>query len=133
MGQFSVYHWLFVVAILGYLGLLVRIAKPRPTTTPVKDSKTWLRVQTVIARLCVLFFGVLTLMMVAGTATRQEPQDVGDPTYARGYFLGMLIGDFVVLLLFALSVRWKRSVRGKSEALKPLPVVETSTVAPAHN
>jgi hypothetical protein len=133
MGGFSALHWLIVAALLGYLWLLVKIAKPSPIATPVKDSKPWLRAQTVIAWVCVVLFGFLTLAMVAGNANRQQrPRNPnpGDAIGSAGYLVGMLVGDLVVPLLFALSVRWTRTVMRKWKALKVLPPVEAATVGP---
>ena len=72
MGGYSLLHWLIVAALLGYLWLLVKIAKPRPTVKPIKDSKAWLITQTVISWLCSFLFGFLTFGIVGMNANRQQ-------------------------------------------------------------
>jgi len=124
MGGYSVLHWVIVAALLAYLWLLVKIAKPRPTVTPVKDSKTWLRTQTVLAWLCSIVFGILTLFSLALQSNRQVKPTSRDATEALGFLVGMFISIFIIPFLFALSVRWTRSVRGKWKALKLSPVSE---------
>jgi hypothetical protein len=125
MGGYSMFHWLTVAALLGYLWLLVKIAKPAPTAKPVKDSKAWLITQTVLAWPCAFLLGFLTLGMLGMQAQRQRPQNpnLGD-SGSIGYLVGLLISILGVPLLFALSVRWTRSVMRKWRALRLPPVVE---------
>jgi hypothetical protein len=132
MGGYSVFHWLIVALLLVYLWFLVKIAKPRPTVTPVKDSKAWLRTQTVLAWLCSIVFGILTLSSLALQSNRQVKPSSGNAAGAIGFFVGLFISVFIIPFLFALSVRWTRSVRGKWKALNLSPVVEGS-VGSAHN
>jgi hypothetical protein len=120
-----VIHWLIVAALLGYLWMLVKIAKPKPTTQPIKTSKTWLIAQTAIAWTCAVLFGFLTLVMMAN-ANRPRPQNPYPREQATsvGYFVGLLIADLGVPLLFALSVRWTRTVISKWKALRLPPAAE---------
>jgi DMSO/TMAO reductase YedYZ heme-binding membrane subunit len=126
MGGHSAYHLLIVASLLAYLWFLVKIAKPRPTVTPVKDSKAWLRTQTALAMLCSILFGILTLSMLGLNANRRVQPSSENAAESLGYFMGLLISVFMIPLLFALSVRWTRSVRGKWKALKKSPVAEAA-------
>jgi hypothetical protein len=131
MGGFSVFHWLIVALLLGYVWLLVKIARPRPITTPVTDSAAWLRTQTVLSWFCTIIFGFLKLAMLALNANRQQgsesthhPKDLAG---AIGFMVGYLFSVLGLPLFFALSVRWKRSVTNKKKALKIAPVAAAAT------
>jgi hypothetical protein len=132
MGGYSVFHWLIVALLLAYLWFLVKIAKPRPTVTPVRDSKAWLRMQTALSWLSSIVFGILTLSSLALQSNRQVKPSSGNSAEAIGFFVGMFISVFIIPLLFAVSVRWTRSVRGKWKALKLSPVSEAA-VGPAQS
>jgi hypothetical protein len=133
---------LIVAALLGYVWLLVKIAKPRPITQPVTESKVWLVTQIVIAWLCVslsvvlfatvkwLGFGFLTLLTLGAKSSRQpfQSSNPGDTVIGVGYFLAWLFVALGVPLLVAISVRWTRKVLRKWKALRLPPAVEASTV-----
>jgi hypothetical protein len=127
MGGYSLFHWLIVAALLVYLWLLVKVAKPRPIAKPVKDSKAWLITQTFISWLCSFLFGFLTfgVMGMQSANKRSQNPNPGDPPSSLGYLVGLLIAYLGVPLLFALSVRWTRSVMRKWKALKLPPVMES--------
>jgi hypothetical protein len=129
---FSVFHWLIVAALLGYIWLLVKIARPRPLTKPVTDSKAWLRTQTVLSWFCTLLFGFLTFGMLALNANRQHrsestrhPEGLAG---AIGFMVGYLFSVLGLPLFFALSVRWKRSVANKKKALHTAPVAAANSI-----
>ena len=113
MGGYSLFHWLIVALLLGYLWVLVKIARPKRSTAPVKMSKAWLTLQTALSWLCSIIFGLLALAMLAGQATR-KPENVGG---GPGYLVGLLIVVFGVPMLFALSVRWTRISMRKWNAI----------------
>jgi len=100
-GSFNVYHWLIVFALLLYTWLLVRIARPKAVVTPSKRSKASLTVQTVFSWLCCMILGAITLSFLTSIAIR-EPQPI--------------ILTFILPLLFALTVRWARSITRKRKA-----------------
>jgi hypothetical protein len=135
MGAYTPFHWLIVAALLAYLWLLVKVAKPGPITKQIKDSKPWLTTQTVVSWLCSFLFGLLTLAMLGANANRQRPQNTnpGDLATGVGYLVGLLIADLGVPLLFALSVRWTRIVMSKWKTLKVQRVAESATIGPTQN
>ncbi len=119
MGSYSAFHWLIVVALLGYLLALVKVARSRPVSKPGKDSKTWLITQLAIAWLGVLLFGFLALVQLAANAYRQgglENPQPGNLVHRVGYLVGWLITVLGVPLLCALSVRRARSLMHKWKA-----------------
>jgi len=128
MGGSSLF-WLIVAALFGYVWLLVKLAKPKAITNSTQSSKASLLTQTVFAWLCALFFGYKTLGMLAPNSKLQREllnPNPGNPPYSAAFVAGMWFGYFSLPVLFALSVRWTRSVMRKSKALKLLPVEETS-------
>jgi len=120
--------WLIVGALFGYVWLLVKLAKPKAITEQTKISKASLIAQTVIAWPCALFFGFKTLAMLAPNSNlqRQFINPPGNPPYSAPFVVGMWTGYFCIPLLFAVSVRWTRSVMRKWKALKLAPVEEIS-------
>ena len=65
--------------------------------------------------------------MLAGNATRQQrPQNESPANLENSiaYLGGLLLADLGVPLLFALSVRWTRSVMRKWKALRLPPAAE---------
>jgi hypothetical protein len=106
---------------------LVRISRPGPVTGPVRDSTTWLGVQTVAARMCSYLFGILTVLSVLGQANRptglSNPYTPDQKLEAIAGAIGSIFALLGVPLLFALSVRWSRTVANKKKALNapPLP------------
>src|ERR1700682_6505044 len=116
MGSFSPYHWLVVAALLVYVWLLIKISKPKAVANSVFRSEnphSRLTVRTIIAWLCVLIFGLWTFLMVVTSATRSSAAP-GD-TSGR---IADLVFDLGVPLLFALSVRWTRSLMRTWKALR---------------
>jgi hypothetical protein len=104
----SPYHWLIVAALLAYIWLLFKIAKPKSVSNPVapiQSSRSRLTVQTVVAWLCAIILGVWTLGLVATSAIRPH----ASPGDASGQITD-LVFELGVPLLFALSIRWTRSV-----------------------
>jgi hypothetical protein len=120
MGGYSLFHWLIVAALLAYLWSLVKIAKPKPIAKPIKESKAWLITQTLISWLCCFLFGFLTGMLGMTANRLQRPQNPNPSDLASS------VGSLVGLFLFALSVRWTRSVMGKWRALRLPPAEEIS-------
>jgi hypothetical protein len=131
---YSAFHWLIVAALLGYVWLLVKIARPRPHTKPVTDSKAWLRTQTVLSWFCTILFGFLTFGMLVLNANRQQgSQNTHHPeglAGAIGFMVGYLFSVVGLPLFFALSVRWKRSVTNKKKALQAAPVAAANPALP---
>jgi hypothetical protein len=127
MGGSSLF-WLIVAALFGYVWLLVKLAKPKAITAPTKISKASLITQTVFAWLFALFFGFKTVAILLGTALWQQIQNpnLGNPPYSAAFMAGRWFGFFVTPVLFALSVRWTRSVMRKWRALRLAPVEEIS-------
>jgi hypothetical protein len=112
----SPYHWLIVAALLAYIWLLFKLAKPKSITNPVapnQSSRIRLTAQTVAAWLCAIIFGFWTLVLIGTSAIRPSavPGDVS------GHITD-LVFDFGVPLLFALSVRWTRSMMHTWKASK---------------
>src|SRR6267378_3081084 len=129
MGGPSWFPWLILAALLVYLLLLVKIAKPRPILKPIKDSKAWLITQTIFAWPCALFFGFKTLAMLAPNSNVQREllsPNPGNPHYSAPFVAGMWSAFFCTPLLFALGVRWARSVMRKWKTLKLPPIGEIS-------
>lgn len=103
--EYSSLHWLVVTALLGYVWVLVKVAKPT-ITKPIAISKASLWIQTIFAWLFTVLFGLLTLGVLLGNATRQ-----GQRSFTSGNeFLGWLISVLGIPLLFALALRWSRSL-----------------------
>ncbi len=128
MGGSSLF-WLIVAALFAYVWLLVKLAKPKAITEPTKTSKASLITQTVFAWPCSLFFGYKTLGMLAANSSLQHEllyPNPGNPPRSAPFVAGMWFGYFSIPLLFALSVRWIRSVMRKWKALKLPPVEEVS-------
>jgi hypothetical protein len=126
---YSLFHWLIVAALLGYIWLLVKFARPKPFTKPVTDSKAWLRTQTLLSWLCMLFFGFLTFAMLALNANRQRQTEIHRPEGlpgAIGFMVGYAFSVLGLPLFFALSVRWKRNVTNKKKALEAATVAATA-------
>jgi hypothetical protein len=125
---YSAYHWLIVAALIGYIWLLVKIARPRPVTGPVTASKSSLAIQTVAARMCSYLFGILTFISIVMHANPkngiQNTYTPGDKSEAIAHFTGYLVGLLGVPLFFALSMRWSRNVANKKKVLNPPPVTE---------
>lgn len=125
MGGSSLF-WLIVAALCGYIWLLVKLAKPKAITKPTEISKASLITQTVFAWPCALFFGYKTLAMLAPNSNLQHEllyPNPGNPPRSAPFVAGMWFGYFSITLLFALGVRWTRSVMRKWKALR-LPPVE---------
>jgi hypothetical protein len=121
--------WLIVAALFGYIWLLVMLAKPKAITEQIKISKVSLIVQTVIAWPCSVFFGYKTLGMLAPNSNVQRElltRSPGNPLHSAAFVAGMWFGFFTTPLLFALSVRWTRSVMRKWKASKLAPHEEIS-------
>src|SRR5258708_36715701 len=115
MGGYSLFHWLFVAALLAYLWLLVKISKPRPIAKPVKDSKAWLITQTVISWLCSFLFGFLTFGMVGMNANRQQRSQNPNPGDAASS-VGYLGGAADCLFRRAALIRPKCAMDSKCDA-----------------
>jgi hypothetical protein len=128
MGGYSWFPWLIIAALLVYLLLLVKIARARTIAKPIKDSKAWLITQTVFAWLFALLFGFKTFAILLGTAIWQQFQNPnrGNPPHSAPFMIGRWIGFSLTPLLFALGVRWTRSVMRKWKTLKVPPVEEIS-------
>jgi cytochrome c biogenesis protein CcdA len=94
MGGYGWFLWLIAAALFGYLWLLVKIAKPRPITKPIKDSKAWLITQTMIAWLCAFLFGFKTLAMLAPNSKLQQLLQNPNPSppYSAPFVAGMWFG-----------------------------------------
>jgi hypothetical protein len=119
--------WLIVAAFFGYVWLLVKLAKPKAITEQAKISKASLITQSVLAWLCALFFGLKTLAILAPNSNVQREllnPNPGNPPYSAPFVAGMWSAFFGIPLLFALSVRWTRSVMRKWKALRLPPVEE---------
>ena len=128
MGGSSWFLWLIVAGLFGYLWLLVKLAKPKAISEPAKISKAWLITQTVLAYPFALFFGYKTLGMLAPNSNLQRAfinPNPGNPTYSAAFLAGVWFGYFSIPFLFALGVRWTRSVMRKWKALKFPPVEDT--------
>src|ERR1700730_4673174 len=116
MGRLSPYHWLVVAAWMVYVWLLIKISKPKAVANPVfrtNTTRSRLTVQTTIAWLCALIFGLWTFLMVVTSATRPSAA----PGDTSGH-IADLVFDLGVPLLFALSVRWTRNVMRTWKALR---------------
>jgi len=127
MGGSRLFPWLIVAVLFGYLWLLVKLARPKAITQPTKISKAWLITQTVFAWPFALFFGYKTLGMLAPNSNVQRyliNRNPGNPPHSAAFVAGMWTGFFSTPLLFALGVRWTRSVTRKWKALKRPPVEE---------
>jgi hypothetical protein len=104
--MYSPFHWLIVVALLGYVWLLVKLAKAQALSNPIAPiQRSRLMIKTVAAWLCTAVFGLWTLGMVATSTTRPSaaPGDVS------GHITDLVL-DLGAPLLFALSIRWTRSL-----------------------
>jgi hypothetical protein len=125
MGGSSLF-WLIVAALFGYVWLLVKLAKPKAITKPTKISKPTLITQTVFAWLFALLFGFKTLSILVGNALWQHFQNPnpGNPPHSAPFVAGVWFGYLATPFLFALSVRWTRSVMRKWKMLKLPPVAE---------
>lgn len=98
-------HTLTVVALLGYLWLLVKVAKPK-SFKPITVSRASLWTQTIFAWIFTLIFGLLTLGVVIGNATKEGRK----PFTSSTEYVGWLISVLGIPLLFALALRWSRSL-----------------------
>src|SRR5215471_15692800 len=100
-------HLLIVAAILGYFWLLfAKVAKPKLNTSSdgVKSSKGILWLQTIASWVLVLVFGIygLSLMVMMPRHHAASGDTFGQITD--------LVFALLLPFLFALSVRWARSL-----------------------
>lgn len=86
-----------------YFRLWVIIARPKPLTEPVKDSKESLDTQTVLSLLCCVLSVFLLLFVLMGAWVY---------IFAAPWVLS------VPFFPFALSVRWLRVVKNKRKVLQ---------------
>ena len=121
--------WLIIATLFGYVWLLVKLAKPKAIAEATRIPKASLITQTIFAWLCASFFGYKTLGMLAPNSNLQREllnPNLRNPPYSAAFVAGMWFGCFSIPLLFALSVRWTRSVMRKWKAFRLPPVEEIS-------
>lgn len=98
-------HLLIVATILGYFWfLIVKVAKPKPITDGKKSSKTILWLQVIASWVLVLAFGIYTLSLMV-----MMPRHHAAPGDTSGQITDLAFA-LAIPFLFALSVRWARSL-----------------------
>jgi hypothetical protein len=112
------FHWVFVILIIAYFWwLATRVAKPKPSTISEFDrvkspSKAVLWLQIIAAWVFVLAFGLYTLSMIV-----MMPRHHAAPGDTSGQITDLVFA-IGIPYLFALSVRWSRSLMAKWKALE---------------
>lgn len=106
---------IILIAALLYVVLLVRVAKPRPITLPIRATQDALKIQESLSRVCILVSLVLTSGgLVNANKVRSNPEAMHN---SRTLVTGVLFDLVCFPLLLALSMRWKRTVQLKWQAL----------------
>lgn len=115
----SVNTIILVVALL-YVVLLVRVAKPRPITLPIRATQDALKIQESLSRVCIL---VSLVLISGGLVNANKARTSPETTHkSRTLVTGVLFDLVCFPLLLALSMRWKRTVQLKWQALSAKPV-----------
>lgn len=111
---------IILIAALLYVVLLVRVAKPRPITLPIRATQDALKIQESLSRVCILVSLILTSGgLVNVNKVRSNPETMHN---SRTLVTGVLFDLVCFPLLLALSMRWKRTVQLKWQALSAKPV-----------